>query len=66
MIILSWNIRGLGSRVKKRFQIKIIKDRRPNIMFIQESKLEQVELSDYQRFGGNLGVAGVFSKSEGA
>ncbi|KAH7839407.1 hypothetical protein Vadar_003744 [Vaccinium darrowii] len=66
MRVLSWNIRGLGSRVKKRFLIKIIKDRRPDITFIQESKLEQVELSDYQRFWGNLGVAGVFSKSDGA
>ncbi|KAH7843740.1 hypothetical protein Vadar_020239 [Vaccinium darrowii] len=66
MKIQSWNTRGLRSRVKKRFLIKIIKDRRPDIMFIQESKLEQVELSDYQRFWGNFGVAGVFSKSEGA
>lgn len=66
MRILSWNIRGLGHRVKKRFLIKIIKDRRLDIMFIQESKLEQVELSDYQIFWGNLEVAGVFSKFEGA
>lgn len=66
MRILSWNIRGLGSRVKKRFLSKLIKERRPDFIFIQETKMELVEPSDYHRLWGNLEVEGVFSKSEGA
>ena len=43
MQITTWNIRGLGSNVKKRFLAKLIKKRKPDMMFVQETKLEAVE-----------------------
>ena len=43
MKFISWNIRGMGSEVKKRFVSKLISHRSLDFMLIQESKMEQVE-----------------------
>lgn len=40
MIILSWNIRGIGAKVKKSLLRNLIKSHDPIFVFIQESKLE--------------------------
>ena len=36
MKFISWNIRGMGSGVKKRFVSKLISHRNPDFMLIQE------------------------------
>ena len=40
MKFISWNIRGMGSEVKKRFVSKLISHRNLDFMLIQESKME--------------------------
>ena len=40
MIILSWNIRGIGARIKRRLLRKLLHTHEPWLTFIQESKLE--------------------------
>lgn len=67
MKIISWNIRGLGSNLKKkRFLSKLVKHRKPDVLFIQESKLENVEQAVIQRIWGNPDVGFSISSSEGA
>lgn len=66
MQILSWNIRGLGSFSKKRFLSKLIKKKRPDMVFIQETKLESVDRLAIQRIWGVSNVDYACSNSEGA
>lgn len=54
MQILTWNIRGLGSSVKKRFLSKLIKKRKPSMVCIQETKMEQVDRMVIQRIWGSV------------
>lgn len=42
MIILSWNIRGAGAKIKRRVLRKLLTSQDPWIVFIQESKLESL------------------------
>lgn len=53
MQIISWNIRGLGRHVKKRFLFKLIKKRKPEIVLVQETKLGNIERVMVQRIWGN-------------
>jgi len=41
MIITSWNIRGLNSKGKHRYLKERLKKDKPNIMLIQETKMNQ-------------------------
>lgn len=42
MIVLSWNIRGLNARIKRSYLKKIILLHKPNLILIQESKMESI------------------------
>lgn len=42
MILLSWNCRGLGARIKRNAVRKLIQKNDPHLIFIQESKLESI------------------------
>lgn len=42
MIVLSWNIRGLGARIKRSALRKLIASHQPRFVFIQESKKETI------------------------
>ena len=44
MIVLSWNIRGLNSRGKQRYLQDRIRKEKPNIVVIQETKMESQQL----------------------
>lgn len=66
MQILSWNIRGLGSRLKKRFASKIIRSKKPDIILFQESKLEKLERGTAIRIWGDAEMDYVIAESEGA
>lgn len=43
MIVLSWNIRGLGARIKRSSLRKLISSKNPAFVFIQETKMENIE-----------------------
>lgn len=66
MRIISWNIRGMGNTVKKRFLCKLIKERGPDIVMVQESKIERFEKSVIQRLWGNADVEFAESGSDGS
>lgn len=66
MQILTWNIRVLGSIVKKRFLSKLIKKRKPDMVFVQETKLEAVERVDIQKIWGSANLEFICSGSVGA
>lgn len=42
MIILSWNIRGLGDKIKRNSIRSLINRHHPQVVFIQESKIENL------------------------
>lgn len=66
MQIISWNIRGLGSYVKKKFLSKLIKKRKPDMVFVQETKLESTERFVVQKMWGGPKMEFVSSNSVGA
>ncbi|XP_058185545.1 uncharacterized protein LOC131302757 [Rhododendron vialii] len=64
--IISWNIRGLWSLVKKRFLYKLIKKRKPDMVLIQETKLEAMDFFSVQRLWGSGDFDFAFSSASGA
>ncbi|XP_058223301.1 uncharacterized protein LOC131333018 [Rhododendron vialii] len=56
----------MGSVLKKKFVSKIIKKRKPDLLFIQETKLENVDLRMVQKIWGNTNVEFAVSNSIGA
>jgi exonuclease III len=45
MIVCTWNVRGLGGRIKKRKVRELIGRCRVDVLAIQETKLEKVDRS---------------------
>ena len=43
MIILSWNLHGMGARIKRSSLRKMINSKNPNFIFLQETKMEQID-----------------------
>ncbi|GLU16530.1 hypothetical protein SLE2022_329610 [Rubroshorea leprosula] len=43
MKVLSFNVRGLGNMVKRRELGRLVREEKPNLLFLQETKLEGVE-----------------------
>lgn len=66
MKIISWNIRGLGSSVKKRFISKLIKERAPEVLLIQETKVDKFEIDSIRRMWGKVEVDFAEVGAEGA
>ncbi|KAE8684567.1 Protein KINKY POLLEN [Hibiscus syriacus] len=64
--LMSWNIRGLGRRVKARAVRRVVEERKPLVLFIQESKMEVVNQSVVRKMGGNLLTAAAVSAAEGS
>ncbi|KAI8568827.1 hypothetical protein RHMOL_Rhmol02G0230500 [Rhododendron molle] len=52
--ITSWNVRGLASSLKKRFVLKLVKERSLEVILLQETKIEKFELSIVQYYGDPL------------
>ncbi|KAH7862633.1 hypothetical protein Vadar_007453 [Vaccinium darrowii] len=65
MKLISWNIRGLGSSVKKRFVSKSVRDRNPEVLMIQEMKVESLEEGIIKKMWGNPDVEFAESGLEG-
>lgn len=66
MQIITWNIRGLGSSVKKRFLSKLIKRRKPSMVCVQETKLEFLDRIAVLKLWGNSDVDFACSSAVGA
>ncbi|KAE8687175.1 hypothetical protein F3Y22_tig00111022pilonHSYRG00184 [Hibiscus syriacus] len=63
--LLSWNVRGLGRRIKARAVRRVVKERKPVILFIQESKMEVLTPLVVRKMGGNLLTASAAGGSVG-
>ncbi|KAE8689350.1 Pescadillo-like protein [Hibiscus syriacus] len=56
----------LGRRVKARAVMRVVEERKPLVLFIQESKMEVVNQSVVRKMGGNLLTATAVSAAEGS
>lgn len=56
----------MGSFTKKKFLFKLIKKRKPDMIFVQETKLEDIDRFDVQKLWGNGNFEFAYSKSNGA
>lgn len=65
MIILSYNIRGLGKRVKRRDVKDLVRGVKPDFCCLQESKLEQVNPRLIKSIWGNKDFDWDFANSAG-
>ncbi|GAU21183.1 hypothetical protein TSUD_11000 [Trifolium subterraneum] len=66
MKIISYNIRGLGSCVKRREILNIVKEKKPDILCIQESKMNCVDEGLGKALWGSPEVGFSFKPSAGA
>lgn len=66
MIILSWNIRGLNARVKRSNLRKLVLSHKPNIIFIQETKMESITNKTLKSIWNDDQSAHSFSPSLGS
>ena len=65
MKFILWNIRGMGSGVKKRFVSKLISNRNPDFILIQESKMEKVEKRMIHNLWKGAQIQFAISEAEG-
>jgi exonuclease III len=54
MIVCSWNVRGLGGRVKKQKLCQLIYKQKVDVMAVQETKLEIVDQNLCARLWGGI------------
>lgn len=66
MQIISWHIRDMGSSIKKRFLFKLIRKRKPDMVCLQETKLESVDRLAIQKIWGGNNIDFACSSSVGA
>jgi exonuclease III len=66
MRVISWNIRGLGSLVKRKEVRKLVREKNPSIVCLQETKLPICDDSLCSSFWGNAPNAYSFRPSVGA
>ena len=63
MRIISWNCRGLGSKGKEEAMLDLISLHHPNILLIQETKLEEIAfLQTSKKFWKKKGAAALSSR----
>ncbi|GLT29065.1 hypothetical protein SLA2020_039530 [Shorea laevis] len=66
MKLISFNVRGLGSVLKRKEIRKLVREERPDFLFLEESKLERVD-DELSRTVWNLRECGwVMKESIGA
>ncbi|KAK3199924.1 hypothetical protein Dsin_023339 [Dipteronia sinensis] len=66
MIICSWNVRGLGRGEKRRMVRDMISSHKPQIVFIQESKLQVFDRKVVSSLGGSSLTRGIGVEADGA
>ena len=65
MIIISWNIRGLSAKIKKSSLKKLINAHDPKFIFIQETKIEDINLRTINSIWRATNVDWLFTPSNG-
>lgn len=65
MNMISWNVRELGGKVKKNEVRSWISQEKPDLISLQETKMESINLRLCQRLWGNNDVEWAFKPSEG-
>jgi exonuclease III len=66
MKIISWNVRGLGGFERRREVSQLVREKKPFILCIQESKLSSFDVSVCKSIWGDLNVDFSFQSSRGA
>jgi len=66
MKLLSWNVRGLGGAVKKREVSHLVREKKPFILCIQETKLQVLDAFDCRSIWGDDKVDFSYQRSAGA
>jgi exonuclease III len=66
MIVLSFNIRGLGGRVKRRRVRELVRDHKVDFLALQETKMEVISESFCRNLWGSDHCEWAFFPSEGA
>ncbi|GMI94969.1 hypothetical protein HRI_003166200 [Hibiscus trionum] len=64
--LISWNIKGLGRLEKARVVCNLIKERKPQILFMQETKIENLSRTLLRRMGCDRNFEFVFAPAEGS
>jgi len=64
--LLSWNVRGINNRDKRLLLKNVLRDWSCNLVCIQETKLEEVQLSDIRSIEGNQSMDFVALKAQGS
>lgn len=65
MVCLSWNIRGIGARIKRASLRKLILTHQPLFVFIQETMLESISIKTLKSIWGDDGIEYLLSPSIG-
>jgi len=65
MIVLTFNVRGLGGRQKKNKIKELVRDHKVDFLAIQETKMEVINTRLCQRFWGSVDCDWAFLPSEG-
>ena len=66
MLVLSWNIRGLGRKDKRRVVRNLVKEIKPTVLFLQETKLDFFDRSIVSSLGGGWLSKGMGMESQGS
>ncbi|KAL4204549.1 hypothetical protein AMTRI_Chr01g110440 [Amborella trichopoda] len=65
MLVVSWNAQGLGGARRRRQLRRLTLKCRPNVLVLQETKLESLEMSFLRKFWGSGPTDYAFSPSNG-
>ncbi|KAK2648320.1 hypothetical protein Ddye_015809 [Dipteronia dyeriana] len=66
MLIISWNVRGLGKAKKRRMVRGLVSSQNPDFVFLQESKLKVFDQRVIRSLGGTRLSRGIGVQAEGA
>ena len=64
--LLSWNVRGINDKEKRLLIKNVLRDWRCNLVCFQETKLDEVQLSDIRSIEGNQSMDFVALKAQGS
>ncbi|GMI73679.1 hypothetical protein HRI_001037200 [Hibiscus trionum] len=64
--ILTWNVRGLGSSERIRMVRNLIKEKKPKLIFLQETKLANFTPATLRRLGCSKDMSSVFAPALGS
>ncbi|KAK3221173.1 hypothetical protein Dsin_015143 [Dipteronia sinensis] len=66
MLFASWNIRGLGREEKRKVVLNLVKEHKPMVLFLQETKLNYFDNSVINSLGGRYLTRGMGVEADGS